>query len=101
LEHFRKRFTTFVAAGSSLFRVAETGSCLSMNHEEAIVNRPVSLDSFLASYPSERDRDIRPLALWPLLLVVAIAAFIVWSSDSTLPPDQYMASPYLQVGMAP
>jgi len=101
LEHFRKRFTTFVAAGSSLFRVAETGSCLSMNHEEAIMNRPVSLESFLASYPSERDRTIRPLALWPVLLVVAIAAFIVWSSDSTLPPDHHMASPYLQAGMAP
>jgi hypothetical protein len=65
------------------------------------MNRPVSLDSFLASYPSERDHTIRPLALLPFLLVVAIAAFIVWMSGSTSTPDQHMASPYLQTGMAP
>lgn len=65
------------------------------------MNRPASLDSFLAAYPSERDRGNRPLALWPLLLVVAIAAFIVWASDGTSRPDQHMASPYMQVRMAP
>jgi hypothetical protein len=65
------------------------------------MNRPVSIDSFLASYPSERDHAIRPLALWPLLVVVAIAAFVVWSSDRRSTSDQHMASPYLQAGMAP
>jgi Ser/Thr protein kinase RdoA (MazF antagonist) len=65
------------------------------------MNRPVSLDSFLSAYPSERDRAIRPLALWPLLLVVAIVVFIVWASDGTSTPDQHMASPYLQGGIAP
>jgi len=64
------------------------------------MNRPVSIDSFLASYPSERDHAIRPLALWPLLVVVAIA-FVVWSSDRPSTSDQHMASPYLQAGMAP
>jgi hypothetical protein len=81
--------------------MSETDSCLSVNHEEAIVNRLISLESFLASCPSERDCTIRPLALWPVLFVVAIAAFVVWSSDSTLAPDQHMASPYLQAVMAP
>jgi len=65
------------------------------------MDRPISLESFLASYPSERDRTIRPLALWPVLFVVAIASFVVWSSDRTSAPDQHMASPYLQTGMAP
>jgi hypothetical protein len=65
------------------------------------MNRPVSLDSFLASFPSERDHAIRPLALWPLLLVVAIVVFVVWASDRTSIADQYMTSPYLQAGMAP
>jgi len=65
------------------------------------MNRPVSIDSFLASYPSARDHAIRPLALWPLLVVVAIAAFVVWSSDRPSTSDQHMASPYLQAGMAP
>ena len=65
------------------------------------MNRPVSLDSFLAAHPSERDHAIRPLALWPLLLVVAIVVFIVWASDGTSTPDEHMASPYQQAGMAP
>ena len=65
------------------------------------MNRPVSLDSFLASFPSERDHAIRPFALWPLLVVVAIVVFVVWASDRTSTPDQYMTSPYLQAGMAP
>ena len=65
------------------------------------MNSPVSLASFLARYPSERDRAIRPLALWPVLLVIAIAVVIVWASDSTSTPDQHMASPYLQARMAP
>jgi hypothetical protein len=65
------------------------------------MSRLESLDSFLASYPSERDRAIRPLALWPLLLVVAIASFVVWASDGTSRSDQHMASPYLQERMAP
>jgi hypothetical protein len=66
------------------------------------MNRPGSLDSFLSAHPSERgDRAIRPLALWPLLLVGAIVVFIVWASDGTSTPDQHMASPYLQTGMAP
>jgi hypothetical protein len=72
-----------------------------MNHEEAIVDRPVSLESFLASYPSERDRAIRPLALWPLLLVVAIAVFIVWASGGSSAPDRHVTSPYLQERIAP
>jgi len=65
------------------------------------MSRLGSLDSFLASYPSERDRAIRPLALWPLLLAVAIAFFVVWASDGTSRSDQHMASPYLQERMAP
>ena len=65
------------------------------------MNRSLSVDSFLASYPSERDHAIRPLALWPLLLVVAIAACLVWASDGTSTPDQHMTSPYLQARMAP
>jgi hypothetical protein len=65
------------------------------------VNRPVSLDSFLAAYPSERDPAIRPLALWPLLLVIAIVVFVVWASDGTSTPDQQLASPYLQAATAP
>ena len=65
------------------------------------MNRPVFLEAFLASYPSEGDREIRSLALWTLLLVVAIASFVVWESDGTSRPDQHMASPYLQERMAP
>ena len=65
------------------------------------MSRLESLDSFLASYPSESDRAIRPLALWPLLLVIAIAAFIVWASDARSTPDQHISSPYLQERMAP
>jgi hypothetical protein len=65
------------------------------------VNRPLSVDSFLASFRSERDPAIRPLALWPWLLVVAIAACLVWASDGTSKPDQPMTSPYLQARMAP
>lgn len=65
------------------------------------MNRPVFIDSFLPSYPSERDRAIRPLALWPLVLVAAIVAFIVWASDGTGTPDHHITSPYLEAGMAP
>jgi hypothetical protein len=65
------------------------------------MNRPVSLDSFLADYPSERGSKNRPLALWPFVVVVAIGVFIVRASDGTSTSDQHMASPYLQAGMAP
>jgi hypothetical protein len=65
------------------------------------MNRLDSLNSFLAAYPSERDRTIRPVALWSLLLVVAIASFIVLASDGTSRPEQHMASPYLQERMNP
>jgi hypothetical protein len=60
-----------------------------------------SLESFLSAYPSERDHTIRPFELWPLLAVVAIAAFLVWASDGSAPPDQHMSSPYMQARMAP
>jgi len=65
------------------------------------MNRPVSLDSFLSAYPSERDSTIRPSALWPLLLVVAIVTFTVWASDGGSTPDEHVSSPYMQAGMAP
>jgi len=66
------------------------------------MNRPVSLHSFLSNYPSERgDRAIRPRALCPLFLVVAIAVFVVWASGGTSKPDQHMTAPSLQARMAP
>ena len=65
------------------------------------MNRPVSLDKLLSAYPSERDHTIRPLALWPLLAVIAIVIFIVWASDGRSTPDQNVSSPYMQAGMAP
>ena len=65
------------------------------------MNRPISFE--MASTPdhSERDGAVRPFALWPLLLVAGIVALIISGSDTTLPPDQHMLSPYLQSGMAP
>ena len=65
------------------------------------MDRPVSLDSFLAAYPSERGSADRPLALWPLVLVIAIVVFIVWASHGRSTPDEHAASPYLQARMAP
>ena len=50
---------------------------------------------------SEREHAVRPFELWPSLLVGAIVAFIVMSSDMTTTPEPYVSSPYLQSGMAP
>ena len=44
---------------------------------------------------------LRPFALWPLLLVEGIIAFVLWGSDAKLAPDQHMSSPYQQSGLAP
>ena len=52
-----------------------------------------------ASAAASADRD--RLALWPLLLVAAIAVFIVWASDGTSPPDGHMASRDLQTEITP
>jgi hypothetical protein len=52
-----------------------------------------------ASAAASADRD--RLALWPLLLVVAIAVFIVWASDVSSTPDEHMASRNLQAEIAP
>lgn len=65
------------------------------------MNRPISPDTFLSAYPSERDTKIRPFALWPLLVVVAIVTFIVWASDGGTTTDQHMSAPYTQAGFAP
>jgi hypothetical protein len=34
-------------------------------------------------------------------LVAGIVALVISVSHTTLPPDQHMLSPYLQMGMAP
>jgi hypothetical protein len=65
------------------------------------VNHPISIDMALTPDHSERDGAVRPFALWPLLLVAGIVALVMSGSDTTLPPDQHMLSPYLQSGMAP
>jgi hypothetical protein len=65
------------------------------------VNHPISIDMALTPDHSEREGAVRPFALWPLLLVAGIVALVMSGSDTTLPPDQHMLSPYLQMGMAP
>ena len=62
---------------------------------------PISFEMALTTNHSERDGAVRPFALWPLLLVAGIVALVMSGSDTTLPPDQHMLSPYLQLGMAP
>ena len=62
---------------------------------------PISFE--MASTPdhSQRDGAVRLFALWPLLFVAGIVAIVMSGADTTLPPDQHMLSPYLQMGMAP
>jgi hypothetical protein len=62
---------------------------------------PISFGMALTPNDSERDGAVRPFALWPLLLLAGIVALVISGSDTTLPPDQHMLSPYLQSGMAP
>jgi hypothetical protein len=65
------------------------------------MNRPISFGTASTPDHSQRDGAVRPFALWQLLLVAGIVAIVISGSDSTLPPDQHMLSPYLQSGMAP
>ena len=74
---------------------------MNMHPARMTVYHPISIDMVLTPAHSQRAGAVRPFALWPLLLVAGIVALVISVSDTTLPPDQHMLSPYLQMGMAP
>jgi hypothetical protein len=56
--------------------------------EETSMNQPVTFDAVLATGKPERKAEVRLLALWPFLLVVAILATVALISESQFTPDQ-------------
>ena len=52
------------------------------------MNRPVTFDAALATSRSEKKPQVRLLALWPFVLVVAILATVALVSESRFTPDQ-------------
>jgi hypothetical protein len=56
--------------------------------KEANINRDVAFDAAPTTSTSERKGEVRLLALWPFVLVVAILAIIAVISDGSVTPDQ-------------
>jgi hypothetical protein len=53
-----------------------------------MMNRSVTFDPALATGKTKREDEVRLLALWPFLLVVAILATVALISESQFTPDQ-------------
>jgi hypothetical protein len=56
--------------------------------KEVNINRDVAFDAAPATSTPERKGEVRLLALWPFVLVVAILAIIALISDGSVTPDQ-------------
>ena len=64
------------------------------------MNRPVTFDAALTTSPPKRKAEVRLLALWPFLLVVAILAAVALISESGFTPDQRLEA-FGQTGVYP
>jgi hypothetical protein len=68
--------------------------------KEANINRDVAFDAAPTTSTSERKGEVRLLALWPFVLVVAILAIIALISDGSVTPDQRIQA-FQQSGVYP
>jgi hypothetical protein len=64
------------------------------------MNQHLTVDAALSRSTPESKREVRPLAMWAFILVVAIVAIAALVSDASLTADQRIQV-FLQSGIYP